>query len=249
MSHFFNAISTMFPAGERFFVRNVRRYAEEITDPKLQEQVDAFVRQEAQHYSEHDAHTSILLAQGFGFVETYNRLATRGLTWMSKRLPRFALACTIATEHITAVFADQVLQRADLWLEPMVPEMRRLWRWHGIEETEHKAVAYDVYETCIAKGGKGGVWLRRWAMSYMLLVFFGETFVRHSLMLLRDRQFTPRVLWRGMRRLWGRDGMIRSFHPHLWQFFRADFHPWQLDNSALVDDALVALRADGFATA
>jgi len=239
----------MFPEGERFFIRNVRHYADQITDPGLQQQVNAFVRQEAQHYKEHDDHADMLTGQGFGFLATFNRFAARGLGFSSKHMPRFALASTIATEHITAVFADRVLERADLWLEPMAPEMRRLWRWHAIEETEHKGVAYDVYQTCITRDGSSGLWLRRLAMAQVLLVFFFETFARHCLLLLADRQFTPRVLWRGLFKLWGRDGLIRSFHPQLWHFFRADFHPWQLDNSALVDDALMALREDGFAAA
>ena len=83
-------------------------------------------------------------------------------------------------------------------------------------------------------------------MGEALLVFFFETFMRHCLLLIKDRQFTPRVLWRGMRQLWGREGLIRSFHPHIWHFFRADFHPWQLDNGPLVDDAFDALQADGY---
>ena len=249
MSHFFNAISSMFPEGERFFIRSVRNFADSITDPQLRDQVRSFVQQEAQHFKEHDDHAALLSAQGFSVIDRLNRFAATGLNWTSKHMPRFALASTVATEHITAVFADRVLKRPDLWLEPMVPEMRRLWRWHAIEETEHKAVAFDVYQECLEQGGKSGLWMRRFAMAEVLVLFFFEAFMRHSFLLIKDRQFSPRVLWQGMRQMWGREGLIRSFHPEIWQFFKADFHPWQLNNSELVDDALVALRADGFAAA
>ncbi len=245
MSHFFNAISSMFPEGERFFIRSVRHYADDLCNPQLREQVRAFVQQEAQHFKEHDNHAALLSAQGFGVLARLNQIAASGLNWTSKHMPRFALASTIATEHITAVFADRVLHRSDLWLQPMVPEMRQLWRWHAIEETEHKAVAYDVYQECLGQGGSSGLWLRRLAMGQVLVAFFVETFVRHSLLLIKDRQCSPRVLRRGLGKLWGRQGLIRSFHPEIWRFFRADFHPWQRNNSKLLEDSLVELRLDG----
>lgn len=249
MSHFFNAISSLFPEGERYFIRSVRNYADQVTHPVLRTQVRAFMQQEAQHFKEHDDHTALLTAQGFGVLVKFNRFAANSLQWMSSHMPRFALASTVATEHVTAVFADRVLQRADLWLDPMVPEMRRLWRWHAIEETEHKAVAFDVYQECIEQGGQSGLWLRRAAMAQVLVLFFAEAFIRHSILLIKDRQFTPRVLWRGLGIMWGREGLLRSFHPEIWHFFSSDFHPWQRNNSALIEDALMALRTDGFASA
>ena len=195
MTHFFNAISSMFPEGERFFIRAVRNYKDEVTTPELAAEVSAFVRQEAQHFKEHDDHTALLEAQGFGVLTKFNGLAARGLTWTSAKVPRFALALTVAIEHITAVMADLLLRHDERWLEPMVPEMRRLWRWHAIEESEHKAVAYDVYQECIERGRLGGVWLRRLVMLEATAFFFLETFVRHSVLLIKDRQFRPRVLW------------------------------------------------------
>ena len=30
--------------------------------------------------------------------------------------------------------------------------IRNLWLWHSVEETEHKAVAYDMYEYLYGKG-------------------------------------------------------------------------------------------------
>jgi len=249
MTHFFNAISSMFPEGERFFIRAVRNFQPDITSPELREQVQRFVQQEAQHYKEHDDHAALLRAQGFGFLDRLNGFAEQGLGWTSKRLPRFALASTIATEHITAVFANIVLSRADLWLAPMASDMRSLWRWHAVEETEHKAVAFDVYQECVENSNRNGLWLRRMAMVHVLLFFWLETLMRHSALLIKDGEFKPRVLWRGLRLMWGRDGLVRSFHPHIWAFFRADFHPWQHNNSALLEDALIELRDEGFSAA
>jgi len=245
MTHFFNAISSMFPEGERFFIRAVRNFKDDIATPELAAQVSAFVHQEAQHFKVHDDHVALLEAQGYSVLSTYNRLAERGLKWTSEKLPRFALASTVGTEHITAVLADQVLRHEERWLAPMVPEMRRLWRWHAIEESEHKAVAFDVYQECLEQGRLSGLWMRRLAMLEVIVFFFAETFVRHSVLLIKDRQLTPRVLWRGARLLWGKGGLVRSFHPRLWHFFKRDFHPWQHNNAQLVEDSLLELRRDG----
>jgi len=245
LTHFFNAISSMFPEGERFFIRAVRNFKEEVTTPELVAQVSDFVRQEAQHFKVHDDHTALLEAQGYGVLARYNRLAKRGLNWTSSNLPRFALATTVALEHITAVLADQVLRNDKRWLEPMAPEMRSLWRWHAIEESEHKAVAFDVYQECVEQGRSSRVWLRRCVMLEVLLFFFAEAFLRHCALLIKDGQFTPRVLWRGWKLFWGKGGLIRSFHPQLWQFFRRDFHPWQHNNSQLVEESLTLLQRDG----
>ena len=53
-THFFNALSTTFPEGERSFILSVRAHADGITDPELQREIDAFVGQEGQHSREHE---------------------------------------------------------------------------------------------------------------------------------------------------------------------------------------------------
>ena len=53
MSHVVTNLSAMFPEGEDFFVRSVRNYREQITDPELKKQVAGFIGQEAMHGREH----------------------------------------------------------------------------------------------------------------------------------------------------------------------------------------------------
>lgn len=42
--------------------------------------------------------------------------------------------------------AEQLLQREDLTTQMNDPKLYQLWMWHAIEENEHKAVCYDVYQ-------------------------------------------------------------------------------------------------------
>src|SRR5438270_11665263 len=53
LSHLAAALSAVFPDGEHFFVRPVRHYRDQITDPELKRQVAAFIDQEAMHGRQH----------------------------------------------------------------------------------------------------------------------------------------------------------------------------------------------------
>ncbi len=228
LSHFFNALSSTFPEGERFFIQSVRTYYHQLP-AELAAQVDLFAGQEGQHSKEHDAHMDLLQAQGYTALGFLNRHMRTFLRWLPKKFPRLSLALTTAIEHVTAIFAHEILTDPDHWLGGMAPEMQNLWRWHAIEEAEHKAVAYDVYQHAV-----GSVWLRRAAMLDATLGFLAEICLRHSLLLIKDRQFRPGVLWRGVKLLFGRGGYLRRLAPHVAAFYRADFHPWQQDNRQLL---------------
>ena len=52
-SHLAAALSAVFPDGEDFFVRSVRHFRDQITDPELKRQVGGFIGQEAMHGRQH----------------------------------------------------------------------------------------------------------------------------------------------------------------------------------------------------
>ncbi|MFP6816624.1 MAG: metal-dependent hydrolase [Pseudomonadales bacterium] len=228
-THFFNAISTTFPDGERFFIRSVRHYSDAIADPTLVAEVAAFAGQEARHSREHDSHVTLLIDQGYPGLRIFNRNLRTVTGWLNAHAPRASLALTTAIEHVTAVVAHQILEQPDTWTGRMDPSMQRLWRWHAVEETEHKAVAYDVYQLAV-----GSVWMRRLAMADATVGFLAEVFFRHAYLLIKDRQMRPSVLMRGFGVLFGRGGFIRVLWTPLMEFWRRDFHPWQIDNTALL---------------
>jgi len=64
------------------------------------------------------------------------------------RLPRlrhFLLGFTVAAEHFTAVWAENILKRPAVQAMMYDAEIRNLLNWHALEELEHKSVAFDVY--------------------------------------------------------------------------------------------------------
>jgi hypothetical protein len=61
-------------------------------------------------------------------------------SWLVERVAGVA-----AIEHFTAVLGDAILNSPGLDTHHADPTMLDLLRWHGAEEVEHRAVAYDLY--------------------------------------------------------------------------------------------------------
>ena len=69
-----------------------------------------------------------------------------GVRWSEENLsPLARLAATVALEHLTAILAAALLDGRSGSLAGADPRVAELWRWHAVEETEHKSVAFDVY--------------------------------------------------------------------------------------------------------
>lgn len=229
MSHYFNVHSLQFPKGERFFINSVRHFRDRITDPVLKEQVAGFIAQEAMHGREHEAYNEAL--KGYGYpVEAMERWVARSL-WLAKKTmpPKGQLAMTAALEHLTAIGAEELLGHDD-GLDRAHPEMAKLWRWHAIEETEHKAVAFDVYRHVAGEGPIG--WLRRCftlltASIGMMLMTWAFLFIATwRAGIFFDLRGWGRLLWA----IWVKPGNVRRQFLPYWRYFRPGFHPWQMDN-------------------
>ena len=109
LTRFMEALSMLFPEGERFFVESVARYRDQIVDPVLQRQVTAFAAQEGMHAAEH--HKYNVRAAG-ALSERYEAIAGYLRHPLSRRVlsPMNRLAITVALEHFTAIMADELLK-------------------------------------------------------------------------------------------------------------------------------------------
>jgi predicted metal-dependent hydrolase len=225
-----NALSSVFPPGEAFFVRSVQHYRDHIEEPELRAAMQAFGGQEGQHSRHHERHVELLVGQGFRLIESRNRIMRRVMPWVNRNFPRFSLASTAALEHLTAIMARQMMRRPERWTGPMDPRMAPLWLWHAVEEAEHKAVAFDVLQRVAPSYP-----LRVVAMLLSVLDLFSETWLRTSYMLWVDgRLFEPRLWWRGLGFVWGREGILRGSGRDFLRWFRRDFHPDEVDDAELL---------------
>jgi len=242
MSHTLASLSGVFPDGEEFFVRSVRHFRDEITDPVLKQQVAGFIGQEAVHGREHRALNNRLADLGYP-TKQIERLTDRGLRFRERVMTPLAnLASTAALEHFTATLAEVILSseraRELIGAQPIVDVLV----WHALEESEHKAVAFDVYR---AVGGSERT--RRWTMNFITCTFLGGMTVQVVVALLRDRSTYRRgTLSASIRRLRGNPFMRRAVWRRLRDYNRADFHPDDHDTEALLDEWRARLfGADG----
>jgi predicted metal-dependent hydrolase len=230
LTHLLNAMSATFPEGERFFVQSVRNFQARITDPKLKQQVSAFIGQEAMHAKEHDSYNAYARKHGInlGFIENFS---TKRIAFIQKTLPpERQLAITCALEHFTAIMAQQMLTEPEFY-EKIDPSMKTLWLWHAVEESEHKAVAFDVYQETV-----GDYWIRTRTMAITTFFFITNNAWFQARLLKEDgKHLNPLVWLKGIDRLWGRRGHFRKLIPAYLQYYRRDFHPWQHDNRAILE--------------
>jgi predicted metal-dependent hydrolase len=225
-SRYFDAMSTLFPEGERFFITSVRHYRAEVTDPELLCDIRDFIRQEGQHGIVHTRYNERLKAQGINVDKLEAFLRYLFGTLAQKFAPRIQnLADTAATEHLTAIMAEclfankAVMGQADA-------RIRAIYAWHAIEEVEHKAVAFDVMQK-VAKCS----YVRR--VVSLLGVSFGFSLyalVVTNYMLKVDGQgLWQRALTmaRGFWWLYKPGGLYAPIMRHYVQYFRPSFHPWK----------------------
>ncbi|MBS1848671.1 MAG: metal-dependent hydrolase [Actinobacteria bacterium] len=145
--------------------------------------------------------------------------------------PMFELALTAALEHYTATMAELLLTEADLQDLFADEDLFRMWAWHAIEESEHRAVAFDVFR---AAGGDEEMRLRAMKLAGWALVFIAGWHVTIGAVTDRRswRRFgLPRSLWR----LRKNPLLGATFRRRLAEYYRPGFHPLQRDTSALED--------------
>lgn len=235
ITQFYNTLSIFFPAGERFFIQSVRHYRDCITDPHLKEQVSAFIGQEGFHTREHEEYNEALAEAGLPVVQM-EHFVVQALELVKRLPPSMQLATTVALEHFTAVLGDMVLRNPDL-LKGADPHFAALWRWHAIEETEHKAVCFDAYEVALGKGTKSYA-LRVFAFTLANVIFWSIFFPFYVRMVSKSGGLADLKGWAGLINfLGGKPGILRRGVPAWLDFFRPGFHPWMHDNRHFLNQA------------
>ena len=227
-TRFFDAMSLLFPEGEKFFIQCVRDYRDRITDPKLLAEVKDFTYQEGQHGMVHTAYNSRIAAQGVA-VDRIVDQEKRILAWLRAKLPAsYTLAHTAAVEHMTAIMAHSFMNHPDVF-EAADERIRALYVWHGVEEIEHKGVAFDVMQ----KVAKVGYFMRSLSMLYVSLVFPLHVFLIMHHMFKVDGVKKRFGVWaRGLWWLYGPRGVMTRLLPHYLAYYRPGFHPWSAGQMA-----------------
>lgn len=232
---FFNALSSTFPLGERFFMDAVRHYRGEATGV-LKEQVAAFLTQEAIHSREHVVFNRMAEASGYAMDPLEARTAAT-LAYARTRPKIEQLAATCALEHYTAILAHALLSDPS-YLDGAPDEAKRLWCWHAMEEIEHKAVAYDTF-LMATKDWSG---LRRWSMRSSAMIFatirFFATITGNLADLYAQDGIRNAKTWRATAwYMFANPGILRRVLGDYLAYYRPGFHPWDVDDRNLLAKA------------
>ena len=231
-SCWFNALSLTFPRGEAFFIESVKANREG-APPRLDAEIRAFIRQEVNHSREHIAFNRAAEAAGYKVGEIDRRVEAL-IEESSQQRPAARLAITMALEHFTAMFAHDFLRSPDHFLDSDI-EQAELWRWHAVEEIEHKGVAYDTWLHATREWSR----FRRWWVRSLVMLSVTWRFILHrtrDTLDLLEQDGIPRG--EGRRRLlwylYGKPGILRRIFPAWLGYFLPGFHPWKVDDRELI---------------
>lgn len=254
LTHFMTALSALFPAGEKFFidsVRAVRQYPAIKDNLELQKEISAFIGQEAMHTKEHVGFNAS--AQRFGHdVDTLDRYTDKVIQGARKFIAVLGkpvgvtqemvdLTATTALEHFTATIASQLLSNTHIQELMKDETMKNLWMWHAIEENEHKAVAFDVFEGVFGKG------LKSYALrTSSLVVAMAALFVVQSYFLVRLLKQDQSLNLEAFKSIYTyayspSKGVITGMAKEMLLYFKPGFHPNDLDSKGLIKDWKVKL--------
>ncbi|WP_104500714.1 metal-dependent hydrolase [Acinetobacter indicus] len=224
MSHLLTALSSTFPIGKQFFVHSVRNVRDQVQDPKLQAQIAAFIGQEAMHSKAHSEFNNAWRRDDYQ-LDRFQAWLARKDHHVKSLPPKVQLAITCAFEHFTALLGGYILRHPEV-LSTLDEDAAKLWIWHAIEEIEHRAVAFEVYQHVYADHR-----LRRMIMRSVTAGFASLTFYSASQLFLQDQKNSMPKIGGNLFGLYLLAKMLLQLLPEYLSYYRKDFHPAKINYS------------------
>lgn len=226
-TYYGNALAAYVPHSERFIIHTVKLFKPKITDPHLLENVNHLLKQEGYHAREHLKYLKKIVYPHFSKLETPRYLGIVQIFMFNSK--RVRLAMTAAGEYFTACLSDFFLSSPKLF-EGTDLQLQEFWRWHFIEEIEHKAVAFDLFQEI-----SGNYFIRIYG--FFLAFLFYHLGLKHTYIRLayRDKQLGSLKFYvKSFYYFWIKPGFTRKLLiPHL-RYLLPRFHPNHIKNEHLV---------------
>lgn len=227
-----NTLSLTFPDGERLFMDAVRAYKDKLSG-RLEQDANDFIAQEAIHSREHHLLNRMIDKSKYP-VERVDAEIRERIAYSRAAGPMRMLIATICLEHFTAMLADMFAAHDDLFSKTE-PGLRDMWRWHAMEETEHKAVAYDVFLVATKDWSGLKRYLRRSMAMLLISYFFTRNIATYSAWMLEADGFSPEEAKKAVKTfLWKKPAFFGRGWKIWITWFKPGFHPWDHDNRALM---------------
>lgn len=232
-SAYFASLSIFLTRGEDLVIDTARYHRDFITDPLLKQRVTSLIGQEAIHSKMHEELNDAFLELDLP-VKLFRFLAGYVFEYGFERLPQpMKLSLMAAIEHFTAVLAEYMMNHEEIFFRSQDEKQRAIWMWHMLEESEHKDIAFDVYQTLsnnyalrIAGFFPALITILMLISAASILVpFYRKPSNLVSLKYWKEIPYNFRLIF-GLK-----DGVYGSSLKHIFDYLRPDFHPNDHDTS------------------
>lgn len=229
-TYHFNALALFLPQLEKMLVLSLKKGLQDVICPTLKSEVASLVAQEAIHGRAFAQYCKQIVFSHYACPKQYSLWFFRVLAGLCNRFSStFHYALSAAGEHFTAIAADLFL-RQSAWFTDVPPAHSAIWRWHCIEEIEHKSVAFDVFEET-----NGNYFVRVLGM-LMMSLFFLLLYVKPIwCMMKQDQKHKSLGFYRRALQFYlGKGGLFRSLRKSYCDYFKPSFHPAKHQNDDLI---------------
>ncbi len=232
-----NTLNNSIPYGERFFVEAVLPYIKHLKDKTLKKNAIQFVRQEMNHSKEHFRLYLKAIKPFYPRLKIRNDFYQKIFLMVAFFVGRkIRLAMVAAMEHFTAVAGELYLGHPE-YFNGVDEKITLLWQWHFIEEIEHKAVVFDIFQAV------GGNYIQRIIGFLITGTFFNVCFANYYLhMVCYDKLYKSKQFYVDVYHFfWGKKGLIRKIIGPFLRYLLPGFHPNKLKNAIPLQDRMLQL--------
>ena len=235
-SAYFASLSIFLTYGEDLVIDTARYHRDFIKDPLLKQRVTALIGQEALHSKLHEELNDEFLKADLP-VKLFRFLAHHVFEYGFNRLPQpMKLSLMAGIEHFTAVLAEYMMNHEEIFFKSQDEKQRAIWMWHMLEESEHKDIAYDVFQNLSHN------YFLRIAGFFPALITILVLISTASLLVpfyRKPSNLVSLTYYKDMIRSAGlifglKDGVYGSTVKHIFDYLRPDFHPNDHDTSAFL---------------
>ena len=236
-SAYFASLSIFLTRGEDLVIDTARYHRDFIDDPILKQRVTSLIGQEAIHSKMHEELNEAYKLSGLP-VSIFRKLEHYVFEYGFERLPQpMKLSLMAAIEHFTAVLAEYMMNHEEVFFSSQDEKQRAIWMWHMLEESEHKDIAYDVFQKLSNNYALRVAGFFPALITILVLISFASFFVPFyrkpsNLFSLKYWKDVPR----SYQLIFGlKDGVYGSSIAHIFDYLRPSFHPNDHDTSLFLD--------------
>ncbi len=236
-SAYFEALSIFLTYGEDLVIDTARYHRQFVKDPELKRLVTVLIGQEAIHSKMHNEFNDVLAEHRFP-VTFYRFLADKVFEYGFKRLSnRMQLSLMAGIEHFTAVLSEYMMKNEAVFYTTDDEKQRALWMWHMLEESEHKDIAFDVFQEL---SDDYGLRMRGFALAAFTILFLVPLGGSLIPLIRKPTNLINLHYWKDVKRsltliAGPKKGVWGSTLGHIIDYTRRDFHPKDHDTSVYLE--------------